>query len=403
MDLVRPPREPRPGRTRQTHSREGRDVRSGQPRGTTKQTHVGPTDQFSQDRPRNTNRGAGQEAERLLAGRTAVRFGADVGAGDGVDHHLVHVVRRRELGDPARAPRRARRSPSASRIAATRSRRASGGARPSPPPRRAAGAERLAGAQRDHHAAAAAAPGARPPRWLGATDGVDGEEGARLGQLGRGPERRAVELERLGRAAAREVVGEDVGQALLRRQPRRVVRGAQQPDRRAPRTRRASPAGRGCARARPSPTPPAPSSRATLSTYSGKRVTASSVTPPAPCRRAQLVTGSVPGARPMPRSIRPGYAASSSANCSATTSGAWLGSITPPEPTRIRCVAAATSADQHRRVGRRDGRHVVVLGEPVAAVAELVGDAAPATGSRRGRRRWSGRCGPARGRGRTAR
>ncbi len=28
-------------------------------------------------------------------------------------------------------------------------------------------------------------------------------------------------------------------------------------------------------------------------------------------------------------------------NCSATTSGAWLGSITPPEPTRIVEVTAA--------------------------------------------------------------
>ncbi len=46
----------------------------------------------------------------------------------------------------------------------------------------------------------------------------------------------------------------------------------------------------------------------------------------------------------MPRSIRPGCAASSRANCSATTSGAWLGSITPPDPTRIRSVAAATIA-----------------------------------------------------------
>ena len=54
------------------------------------------------------------------------------------------------------------------------------------------------------------------------------------------------------------------------------------------------------------------------------------------------MTGSVPGARPMPRSIRPGWAASSSANCSATTNGAWLGSITPPDPTRIRAVAEAT-------------------------------------------------------------
>ena len=42
--------------------------------------------------------------------------------------------------------------------------------------------------------------------------------------------------------------------------------------------------------------------------------------------------------------MRPGCAASSSANCSATTNGAWLGSITPPEPTRIRSVAAATIA-----------------------------------------------------------
>ena len=75
-------------------------------------------------------------------------------------------------------------------------------------------------------------------------------------------------------------------------------------------------------------------------TYSGNRCTASASDCPA--RRAQLVTGSVPGARPIPRSIRPGYAASSSANCSATASGAWLGSITPPEPTRIRSVAAAS-------------------------------------------------------------
>ncbi len=31
-------------------------------------------------------------------------------------------------------------------------------------------------------------------------------------------------------------------------------------------------------------------------------------------------------------------------NCSATTSGAWLGSITPPDPMRMRRVAAPTWA-----------------------------------------------------------
>ena len=34
----------------------------------------------------------------------------------------------------------------------------------------------------------------------------------------------------------------------------------------------------------------------------------------------------------MPRSIRPGCRASSVPNCSATTSGEWFGSITPPDP-----------------------------------------------------------------------
>jgi hypothetical protein len=58
-------------------------------------------------------------------------------------------------------------------------------------------------------------------------------------------------------------------------------------------------------------------------------------------RKAYEVTGSEPGARPMPKSIRPGAAASSRANCSATASGAWLGSITPPDPSRIRDVRAA--------------------------------------------------------------
>ena len=59
---------------------------------------------------------------------------------------------------------------------------------------------------------------------------------------------------------------------------------------------------------------------------------------------ADAVIGSVPGARPIPRSIRPGCSASNSANCSAIARGAWLGSITPPEPIRIASVAAARCA-----------------------------------------------------------
>ncbi len=43
-------------------------------------------------------------------------------------------------------------------------------------------------------------------------------------------------------------------------------------------------------------------------------------------------------------SIRPGKSDSSTPNCSATTRGWWLGSMTPPVPTRIRSVAPATAA-----------------------------------------------------------
>ena len=39
--------------------------------------------------------------------------------------------------------------------------------------------------------------------------------------------------------------------------------------------------------------------------------------------------------------MRPGNSASSTLKRSATISGAWFGSMTPPEPTRICVVAAA--------------------------------------------------------------
>ena len=42
--------------------------------------------------------------------------------------------------------------------------------------------------------------------------------------------------------------------------------------------------------------------------------------------------------------MRPGNSDSSVPNCSATCSGAWLGSMMPPAPTRMREVPAATCA-----------------------------------------------------------
>ncbi len=42
--------------------------------------------------------------------------------------------------------------------------------------------------------------------------------------------------------------------------------------------------------------------------------------------------------------MRPGYIASRVPNCSAMVSGAWLGSMTPPAPSRIVLVCAPTCA-----------------------------------------------------------
>ena len=54
-----------------------------------------------------------------------------------------------------------------------------------------------------------------------------------------------------------------------------------------------------------------------------------------------MVTWSLPGARPSPRSMRPGKSVSSVPNCSAITSGEWFGSMIPPAPTRMLDVPAA--------------------------------------------------------------
>ena len=73
--------------------------------------------------------------------------------------------------------------------------------------------------------------------------------------------------------------------------------------------------------------------------------------------------------------MRPGNSASSTLKRSATIKGAWFGSITPPEPTRM-CVRHRRDLPDHD-VGRRacDRRQVVMLGDPIAHVAEAVGEA----------------------------
>ena len=71
--------------------------------------------------------------------------------------------------------------------------------------------------------------------------------------------------------------------------------------------------------------------------------------------------------------MRPGNSASSILKRSATISGAWFGSITPPEPTRMWLGHRGDLADHD--VGRR-ARHrceIMVFGQPVADIAQRIG------------------------------
>ena len=83
----------------------------------------------------------------------------------------------------------------------------------------------------------------------------------------------------------------------------------------------------------------------------------------------------MPGARPRPRSMRPGKSASSTLNRSATISGAWLGSMTPPGAHAHALRRRRDLPDHDVGGGARNGRKVVMLGDPITCVAETVGEA----------------------------
>jgi hypothetical protein len=71
--------------------------------------------------------------------------------------------------------------------------------------------------------------------------------------------------------------------------------------------------------------------------------------------------------------MRPGNSASSTLNRSATIKGAWLASITPPEPTRMCVVAAATCPIMISGAELAMLAKVMMFREPVARIAEAVG------------------------------
>ena len=108
---------------------------------------------------------------------------------------------------------------------------------------------------------------------------------------------------------------------------------------------------------------------------------------------------SVPGARPRPRSIRPGCSVARVPNCSAMTSGEWFGSMTPPEPSRMVEVLAATCAMSTAVADDAIVADVVVLGVPDAGEAEWLRTRASRTLPSRLSRTVSPATRPGRGRG----
>src|SRR4029450_4408886 len=89
-------------------------------------------------------------------------------------------------------------------------------------------------------------------------------------------------------------------------------------------------------------------------------------------RKANAAAWSVPGARPRPRSMRPGNSASSVPNCSATCSGGWFGSMMPPARVRMRGGPAPPVADEQGGGRPTAPGNVVMLAQPEPPVAQLL-------------------------------
>ena len=222
--------------------------------------------------------------------------------GPGVDHHLVELEVARQLADLRAAARPSRRRPrcasargSAARPRRSRARRwhpATAGARARRAPIDAPAVAR----ERQVRRLLVAVGGERP----------DAERGLRHRMALARLEALAIERHRhLGALAVGEEVGEGIGQAEVGRELRAVVGAAEDPDLRRVRSQRmGGDAGVGADEVQ------ACRSR----TCTGK----SSAAWLAFGFRARAVRMSPPGARPTPRSIRPGASASRTRNCSAT-------------------------------------------------------------------------------------
>ena len=231
---------------------------------------------------------------------------------------------------------------------------------------------------------------------------VDGEERPRLGVRVGGDVVVPVQRQRLGRALAGEVVGEDVRQALLRGQSGREVGGAEQPHgRRADRVRgrvqRVQPA----AHVEP---------RATGRHHRDDVV---DVRREVVGRVGLDATAAVPQ-RPGGHRVGAGCPAQAqvdAAGVGGLEEGELLGDDQRGMVGQHHAARADPDAlgggghhrDQHGRVGRRDGRHVVVLGQPVPAGSRARRPCAPGCAWRPRRRPSSGRSGRAPGRARRAR
>ena len=181
--------------------------------------------------------------------------------------------------------------------------------------------------------------------------------------------------------APREVVGEDVGQTALGREAGGVVGGAEQPDvghRDRPGVSRAT----GGRRRRPGcPTPSGDIRAITSSTYCGNRWTASGLD--AAGAVPQGVAGDRVGARgPPDAEVDPaGVGRLEQGELLGDDQGCVVGQHDPARADPDPLGGGGDHRDEDRRVRRRHGRHVVVLGQPVAAVAVAGRRPVPASAS----------------------
>ena len=196
---------------------------------------------------------------------------------------------------------------------------------------------------------------------------VDREERPRFGQVLRRPERSTGTARAPRRCRAGEMVGEHVRQAAFGGQPGREVRGTEEPDVRDARPPAVSPAAGTSSPCTERATPSGLSMASRFATWSSKRCGVGGLRAAVPQSPVgdRVAARSATDAEVDPAGMRRLEQRELLGDDQRSVVRQHHSAGADPDPAG----GGRDHGDQHRRIGRGDGRHVVVLGHPDSACA----------------------------------